>query len=158
MSKVLDELITPVKMVEVVTTEGGTETTFHQEALWSMRNKINEIIEVINKKEDDYDYSDDIEEVKKIFPKQTFYKKEWIGKLCKVWDEPETKDRAEYRVLLNIFEDEEYPFCVAEGGLDIEFRYCEPVTNNDDILISNEYKVCSWENGIPSCGGTTNDK
>lgn len=71
-------------------------------------DKINEIIDAINGKED--------------IPKDA---EKWIGKLVWVWDD--YRASAQVEELLDIDRDSDMPYIVNVGGVEGGFRYAEPV-------------------------------
>lgn len=148
----IDKLPDKFKLLEI-TMDDRTESTIHLDTAVKVMAKINELIDKVNQLDErprlEFDYEE--EEGEEELPVQTFYKKEWIGKVCKFWDDPKYPQCCKYYVLENIYEDDESPFYVAEGGVDIGFRYCMPVTK--DEIVSEEDEVKSWVNGVPDCGG-----
>ena len=59
--------------------------------------------------------------------------RKWIGKLCKFRDYPACEWR--YGILYKIYEDNDYPFWDTDCN---EYRECEPVKPDDDIIFKGE--------------------
>lgn len=84
-------------------------------------------------------------------PRQTYYRDEWVGKVCRFWDNnyESTKNRCWFYVLWKIAKNDPFPFAVQKPTGDItSFRYCEPLTETD--IAEKEFQVKDWENGIPT--------
>lgn len=63
--------------------------------------------------------------------------RKWIGKLCKFWDDSDNPENCVYDVLCNIF-DPHYEDCPFQCGNGEWYEYCEPVKPDNDIIYRGE--------------------
>ena len=127
-------------MIEKITPDhilglDGLPTTIMPDSAKLMR-KINELVDAVNELQKDYDnVCVWVGEQKLKTPADPYAEqRNWLGCLCRFWFD--NKKQADIGILGDIDEDEIHPYFNADLGHN--YKYCEPVKPDDDIIYKGE--------------------